>query len=182
LEAQASTFDEFSKWARFGVDQDGIKYIPVGGVCVMCYLISKKDSKLLVGEIDGEKHGDLWKDKWGIYIHRESIWKEKWFVPSGFLHFGEDPDACAERLLKELLGGKAKALRPTKVITFTQNSKYYPGYHHWHICFIYEVDGIELGKRPVYLSKLEYVETSKLSAGNVGMAGGKVLQKLGIVS
>jgi len=181
LASEGPYIEESTRWARFGVDQDGIKYIPIGGVCVMVYLISKKDGKLLVGKIDGVNHSEYWRNEWAIYIHRPSIWKEKWFVPSGFLHFGENPDDCAQRLLTNLLGATANSVKPIKWISFTQNSKYYTGYKHWHICFIYQIDELKLSKKPEYFSALEYIDIKQLSASNVGMAGARVLQDLGLV-
>lgn len=168
-----------SRWARFGVDQDGIKYIPVGGTCLMSYLISEHDGKILVGKIDGEGYADYWRNEWGMYVHRTSIWKDKWFVPSGFLHYGEEPGRCTDRLLKNMLKGTANSMKLSKVVSFTQSSKYYRGYNHWHVCFIYNVEGLSMGNTPAWFTTLEYLSRDKLAADNVGIAGARVMQELG---
>jgi len=171
--------DEMSRWARFGVDQDGIKYIPVGGTCLMSYVISRKDDKILVGMIDGNKYADYWRDKWGMYVHRTSIWKDKWFVPSGFLRFGEEPSRCAERLVVDLLKGKADSIKLNRVISFTQRSKYYTGYNHWHICFVYDVEGLNIDNTPEWFTILKHVSPEELAADKIGIAGARVLHELG---
>ncbi|MCS7136800.1 MAG: NUDIX hydrolase [Candidatus Caldarchaeum sp.] len=173
--------NEFKRWARFGVDQDGIKYIPVGGTCVMTYLLDVRGSSILAGLLDGDAYGDYLRSEWGIYIHREGIWRDKWFVPSGFLHYGEHPFSCAERIVKNMLDGNADKLELLDVVSFTQPSKYYPGYNHWHICFIYRTHGLKFNKRP-WFKRLEYVDLSTLKSVDVGVAGGPVLKKLNLVS
>jgi hypothetical protein len=173
--------DEFKRWARIGVDQDGIKYIPVGGMCIMSYLICIKDNSILLGKMDGENHGSLWREKWGMYIHRPSIWKEKWVIPSGFLHFGEDPEATANNLLKDMLNASAQSVKLSNVLSFAYPSKYWTGYHHWHLCFIYDVKEINLGGNTPWFSSLQFIPLNELKKENIGVAGSTVVEKLGII-
>ncbi len=170
---------EFDRWARIGVDQDGIKYMPVAGICLMSYLISKRDEKLLVAKIEGDRFSDYWRKEWGMYTHRRFIWEDKWFVPSGFLKFGESPMNCAERLLNRLLIGEASSMELSTVVSFTTNSRYYPNYHHWHICFIYDVKDLKLnGSRPVWFDRLEYVDIARLDLNNLAVEGSEVMKQL----
>ncbi|MEM0383286.1 MAG: hypothetical protein QXV27_00370 [Candidatus Caldarchaeum sp.] len=172
--------DEFKRWARFGVDQDGIKYIPVGGTCIMTYILDLRDESILLGMLDGDGYGEHLRSEWGIYVHREGIWRDKWFVPSGFLHYGEHPVSCAERVIKNMLDGDVEKLELLDIVSFTQPSKYYPGYSHWHLCFVYQARGLRFTRRP-WFKRLEYVELGSLTSGDVGVAGGPVLRKLGLV-
>ena len=169
--------DEFQRWARFGVDQDGIKYIPIGGTCLMDFLISRKDDSILVGRVNGKNQADYWKSE-AIYLHRPHIWVDKWFIPNGFLHFGEDPEERARVLVKKNLNGKAKSIKLSKVISYKEKSDYYPGYHHWHVFFVYDLDSLKLGKMPVWWDSLEYVPIRKLKPEQIGNAGANVLKYL----
>jgi len=172
--------DEFQRWARFGVDQDGIKYIPIGGTCLINYLISRKGDSLLVGKVNGKDQAEYWK-KEAIYLHRPHIWVDKWFIPCGFLHFGEDPQERANVLVKDMLNAKAKSISLSKVISYNEASDYYPGYHHWHVDFIYDLEGLKLSKTPVWWDSLEYVPIKELKPNQIGMAGAMVLKKLDAV-
>jgi len=172
--------DEFSRWARFGVDQDGIKYIPVGGVCLMVYLLEIKNNQILLGILDGDGHAEYLRREWAIYTHREEIWRDKWFVPSGFLHFGEPPLQCAKRLVNCLLKGDVKNLELYDVVSFTQPSKYYPSYHHWHLCYVYKTHELKFTKMP-WFKELTYVPLDSLTSKDIGVAGGPVLKNLGLI-
>jgi len=172
--------DEFSRWARFGVDQDGIKYIPVGGVCIMAYLCDIKDNSILLGILDGDGYAEFLHREWAIYTEREEIWRNKWFIPSGFLHFGEPPLQCAKRLVSKMLNGDVERLELYDVISFTQPSKYYPGYYHWHLCYIYKPYGLKITKMP-WFKELTYVPLDSLTSKDIGVAGGPVLKILGLV-
>lgn len=169
--------DEFQRWARFGVDQDGIKYIPIGGTCLIDYLICRKDNSILVGKVNGKEQADYWK-KNAIYLHRPHIWVDKWFIPNGFLHFGEDPEERAKFLIKENLNATAKSIKLSSVLSYNEKSEYYPGYHHWHVDFLYDVEGIKLSKMPVWWDSLEYVSLDELKPDQIGNAGGMVLKKI----
>ena len=169
---------EFERWARIGVDQDGVKYIPVAGICMMTYLISKQDDKLLVGKISGDKHADYWRESMGMYVHRRFIWEDKWFVPSGFLHFGESPLDSAKRLLRDMLQAKSESVELSTVVSFVTPSRYYPNYHHWHVCFIYDVQDLRLKGKPDWFDKLEYVSIGRLDLENIAVEGSTVLKKL----
>lgn len=178
---ESSLRDEFRRWARFGVDQDGVKYIPVGGTCIMAYLIDQRNDEILLGKIDGDGYGEYWRNNWGVYIHRESIWRDKWFVPSGFLHYGEEPGSCAERILKELLRASAGGISLMGIVSYTQRSKYYIGYNHWHICFVYRTHEFHLGGTPPWFKELRYIPLNSLTSRDIGVAGGPVLKKLGLI-
>lgn len=171
---------EFERWARIGVDQDGIKYMPIAGICLMTYLISKKEKKLLVGKISGDKHGEFWRKEMGMYTHRRFIWEGKWFVPSGFLHFGESPLNSAQRLLRSLLQATASSIDLLNVISFTTNSRYYPNYHHWHVCFVYDVKDLELQGKTEWFDTLEYVEIGKLDLDKLAVEGSEVMKQLAL--
>jgi ADP-ribose pyrophosphatase YjhB (NUDIX family) len=169
--------EEFKRWARFGVDQDGIKYIPVGGTCLIDYLISRKGDSLLVGKVNGKDQAEYWK-KEAIYLQRPNIWVGKWFIPCGFLHFGQTPQDRAKVLVKDMLNASAKSIKLSKVVSYTEDSSYYPGYHHWHVDFVYELEELKLGKTPVWWDSLEYVPIKDLTPEKIGMAGEMVLEKL----
>ena len=172
--------DEFRRWARFGVDQDGVKYIPVGGTCLIVYLVSRRDGSLLVGKVNGADQAEYWKNE-AIYLHRPEVWVGKWFVPCGFLHFGEAPADRANDLVKNNLNGVAESLVLTDVVSYTEKSEYYPGYNHWHVNFVFEVRGLKLGERPPWWDTLEYVPIGELSYEKIGMAGAEVMKKVGLV-
>jgi len=171
---------EFERWARIGVDQDGIKYMPIAGICLMTYLISRKDRKLLVGKISGDKQGEFWRKDMGMYTHRRFIWEDKWFVPSGFLHFGESPLKSAQRLLDRLLQGTASSIDLLNVISFTTDSRYYPNYHHWHVCFIYDVKDLKLRGKPEWFDELEYVPIDELDYDKLAVEGSEVMKQLAL--
>ena len=154
--------------------------MPVAGICLMAYLLSKKNGKLLVGKISGDKQGEFWRKDMGMYTHRRFIWEDKWFVPSGFLHFGESPLKCAERLLKVLLQGTSKSIDLLNVISFTTDSRYYPNYHHWHVCFVYDVKDLKLKGKPEWFDELEYVEIAKLDLNNIAVEGSEVMKQLAL--
>ncbi len=169
--------DEFQRWARIGVDQDGIKYIPVGGMCLINYLVSRKGNSILVGKVNGSEQAEYWK-KNAIYLHRPQIWVDKWFIPCGFLHFGEDPEERAKVLLKENLNATAKSIKLSSVLSYNEKSEFYPGFHHWHVDFIYDIDGVELSKKPDWWDALEYVSLGELKPEQIGMAGERVLKRI----
>lgn len=169
--------DEFQRWARFGVDQDGVKYIPIGGTCLIDYLISRKGDSILVGKVNGKAQAEYWKNE-AIYLHRPSIWVGKWFIPCGFLHFGQDPQDRARALVKKMLNATARSIKLSKVVSYNQDSKYFPGYHHWHVDFVYELEDLKLGKKPAWWDSLEYVPLKDLKTEQIGMAGEMVLERV----
>ena len=169
------------RWARFGVDQDGIKYIPVGGLCIMTYVVSLKEDAILVGRINGDKYYDYWEDEWATYVHRRFLWQRKWFVPSTFPYYGEDPELTAERIVKKMLRVPRFRFESVKPISYSEPSEYYPGWHHWHICFAYFTGPLDVKKTPPWFRELRYVPLKKLRKEDVGVAGGPVVKALGLV-
>lgn len=169
--------DEFQRWARFGVDQDQVKYIPVGGTCLIDYLISRKGDSILVGRVNGRDQAEYWK-KEAIYLHRPNIWVDKWFLPCGFLHFGEDPEERAKVLLKDNINGEAKSVKLSKVLSYSEKSDYFPEYHHWHLDFIYDLEDLKLSKTPAWWDSLEYVPVKEIKPEQIGMAGELVFKQV----
>ncbi len=45
-------------------------------------------------------------------------------------------------------------------------------------CFIYDIDGIELSKKPDWWDSLEYVSLGELKPEQIGMAGERVLKRI----
>jgi ADP-ribose pyrophosphatase YjhB (NUDIX family) len=182
LKEEFNAADEFKRWARIGVDQDGIKYMPAGGICLMAYVVSMKGDSILAATMNGETESKTWRDRWGMLMHRDRIWKGKWLVPSGFLRFGEDPKEAANRLLSEMMGMRNQHPKLANVVTYSQPSKYYLGFHHWHVCFIYEIGEVKVEKVPPWFHAIEYVPLKGLTEAKVAVEGGPVLRRLGLLS
>ena len=111
--------DEFQRWARFGVDQDGIKYIPIGGTCLINYLISRKGDSILVGKVNGKNQGRILEKGSGLPSQTTHLGRQVVY-PMWFLAFWRRiRQERANVLVKDMLNAKAKSINLSKVISCT---------------------------------------------------------------
>ncbi len=142
---------------------------PPGGFCLSAFVVARRQGEVLVGQMaEGER--ERWLAQWQPnlrYYEGEKL--DRAFaglrLPATYLRVGEHPAAAAERVLVDQLGVDAlpELGRPT-VISEAGPSNRAPGYDHWDVLFLYEVDGPEIGGSPPgHWDRLEYVDLAEVA-------------------
>jgi ADP-ribose pyrophosphatase YjhB (NUDIX family) len=155
-------------------------HVPEGGACVSSFIIAEKEGKVLVGKM---KNPDIWVEKFLVGPNFASKYAAsgKWLLPASHLKFGESPDDCARRVLKEqILVGKPNCT----LVGIQSHLSGDPGdveNAHWDLCIIYRALVSEPIQVPEWFSELRYVSAKDLKTSDFTRGHGDILERLGLI-
>jgi hypothetical protein len=77
-------------------------HVPKGSVCISSFIVAEREGKVLVGKMSSP---EVWVDRFlvGSASAPEYAASGKWLLAASHLKFGESPDECAQRILREQL-------------------------------------------------------------------------------
>ena len=155
-------------------------HVPEGGACVSSFIIAEKEGRVLVGKM---KNPDIWVEKFlvGPNFAPKYAASGKWLLPASHLKFGESPDECARRVLKEqLLAGEQSCT----LVGIQSHLSGDPGdveNAHWDLCIIYKALVAEPIRVPDWFSELRYVSAKDLKVCDFTRGHGDILERLGLI-
>lgn len=164
-------------FALFGTDFG----TPPGGFCVSAFLVVRREGDVLVGRMD-EARSETWIRSWQPNLHHYE--GEKWSrafaglrLPATYLREGEHPAEAVRRVWSDQLGYEGTlSLEEPRVISEAGPSNRAPGYNHWDLLFLYEVevDGPP-GTVPDHWAALGFRDPRELTAKDLVMLHGELL-------
>jgi ADP-ribose pyrophosphatase YjhB (NUDIX family) len=154
--------------------------VPKGGACISSFIVAEKEGKVLVGKM---MNPEIWVEK--FLVGREFAPKYaasgRWLLPASHLKYGESPDECAKRILKEqLLAGELSCT----LVGVQSHLSGDPGdieNAHWDLCIVYRAAVPEPIQLPDWFSELRYVPVKDLKTSDFTRGHGDILEQLGLL-
>ena len=155
-------------------------HVPEGGACISSFIVAEKEGKVLVGKM---KNPDIWAAKFlvGANFATKYAASGKWLLPASHLKFGESPDECAKRVLKEQLLAGAPTCTLEGIQSHISGDPNDVENSHWDLCVIYKVSVPEPIRVPEWFSELRYVSVKDLKTGDFTRGHGDILEQLGLL-
>jgi ADP-ribose pyrophosphatase YjhB (NUDIX family) len=154
--------------------------VPEGGACISSFIVAEKDGKVLVGKM---RNPETWVEKFlvGPSFAPKYAASGKWLLPASHLKFGESPDECAQRILKEqlLVGRGSCTLMGIQSHVSGDPSDIEKA--HWDLCIIYRASIPEPVHVPGWFSELRYVMVKDLKTDDFTRGHGDILEQLGLL-
>lgn len=156
---------------------------PPGGFCLSVFLVVRREGRVLVGQM-AEDEREIWLEQWQPNLRYYE--GEKWTrafqglrLPATYLREGEHPETAAERIWVGQLGfDTLPELQGPTIVSEAGPSNRAPGYEHWDVLFLYEVDGPELPEdRPRHWDRLAYADLAEVEDELV-MLHGELVDRL----
>jgi ADP-ribose pyrophosphatase YjhB (NUDIX family) len=155
--------------------------VPKGGTCISSFIVAEKEGKVLLGKMSSP---EIWVDRFlvGSAFAPKYAASGKWLLPASHLKFGESPDECAQRILREQLLVEVQALKLAGIQSHLSGEPASPEDAHWDLCIIYEATVPEPSSVPQWFSELRYVPVKNLRPSDFTRGHGDVLAQLGLVA
>jgi len=154
--------------------------VPEGGACISSFIVAQKEGKVLVGKM---KNPETWVEKFlvGPNFAPKYAASGKWLLPASHLKFGESPDECAKRILKEqLLAGEPGCIL-LGIQSHISGDPSDVENAHWDLCIIYRASIPEPIQVPEWFSELRYVSAKDLKTSDFTRGHGDILDQLGLL-
>lgn len=154
--------------------------MPDAGFCASSFVLVRKGTKLLAGiPRDHRKWRNEWQPNIGTYTSRDQEAEfSSWRLPASFLYEGEHPTDTARRVMRDQLRIGVKELGAPEIHSFYDPSTWYPGHHHYDLCFVYEVHADPPRAVPSWWQRLEFVEPRFLRSKELGSAMNDLVRRL----
>ncbi len=140
---------------------------PPGGFCLSTFVVARRQGEVLVGQMAQEER-EIWLEQWqpNLRYYEAEAWNrafQGFRLPATYLRQGEHPEMAAERVWVGQLGfDRLPDLSAPTIVSEAGPSNRAPGYEHWDVLFLYEVDGPELPDEPPrHWARLEYVDLAE---------------------
>lgn len=166
----------------FGLFGEGFGY-PGGGFCLSTFVVARRDGKVLVGQMARQER-EIWMEAWqpNLRFYEADAWNrafEGLRLPATYVRQGEHPETAAERVWIGQLGfDELPDLGSPTIVSEAGASNRYPGYEHWDVLFLYDIDGPELaGPPPRHWARLGYVDLGEVGDELV-MLHGELVDRL----
>jgi ADP-ribose pyrophosphatase YjhB (NUDIX family) len=154
--------------------------VPEGGACISSFVIVEKEGRVLVGKM---KNPETWVEKFlvGPSFAPTYAASGKWLLPASHLKFGESPDQCAKRVMREqLLVGEPNCTL-VGIQSHISNDSSDVENAHWDLCIVYRASVPEPIRVPDWFSELCYVSPRDLKTGDFTRGHGDILEQLGLL-
>jgi ADP-ribose pyrophosphatase YjhB (NUDIX family) len=158
----------------------GLRWDEPGGFCLSAFLVLSPEgspASVLVGRLNPDAPWDRLE---GLDRERVEAHRGGWLLPASHLLVRESPDACAQRILTEMLGGARAALEPPRVVSEVYTPRRYPeNPQHWDLSFLYR--GTLQGpapRVPGVWNELRFVDVHQVSRSEFARSHEEVLDRV----
>jgi len=155
--------------------------VPKGGTCISSFIVAEKEGRVLVGKMSNP---EIWVDRFlvGSAFAPKYAASGKWLLPASHLKFGESPDECAQRILREQLLVDVQDLKLAGIQSHLSGEPADIENAHWDLCIIYKATVPEPSRVPEWFSELRYVPVKNLRPSDFTRGHGDILEQLGLVA
>ncbi len=157
--------------------------MPKGGFCISAFAVAKENDRvLLLKPRDHPRWAEEWAPNWRRYspetlLHEYGSWR----FPSSYVKEGESPEETLARIIREQLELRSYEIMSSRLLSFYEPSRSFPGTMHWDYCFVYGVRLNERASSKPWCTAVEYVVTTGLKPGDFGSAQGSLASELKLV-
>ena len=172
------------RFCRFtpGSDPVSIHEIPDDGFCLSAFVIatdSQDAYRVLLGQLDPSAP---WDQLGALTSDRVAAHSDGWLLPACQLVYGESPDAAAERIVREQLGGLRLELGPPTIVSEVYAPRRHPNARgHWDLEFVYRARCEGAPRRvPSPWKALELVDVRGVPKAHFRRSHDEVLETAGL--
>lgn len=166
------------------IDSPTIYPVPPGGLCLSAFLLLHRPScpgEVLLGRVEPSAP---WEHLAALDANRVARIGTGWMLPSSQLLYFEGPDAAAERVFREQLGGSAPPAWHRRVFSESYPSPY-PGPTgpelHWDLHFVYEGEWVgPTNPPPAPWRELAFRPVRELRSAELARSHGDILALAGL--
>ena len=155
-------------------------HVPKGGTCFSSFIITEKEGRVLAGKM---AKPEIWVERFlvGPQFAPKYPASGKWLLPASHLKFGESPDECARRIVREQLLVAVGDCRLVGIQSHLSGESTDIEDAHWDLCIIYTATIPEPKQVPEWFSELRYVPVKGLKSSDFTRGHGDILEQLGII-
>jgi hypothetical protein len=161
----------------------GLRWDQPGGFCLSTFLVLSPELRpesVLVGKLNPQ---GPWDHLEGIDAERIRAHSGGWLLPASHLLLRESPEASAQRIVDEMLGGGRPTFEPPRVVSEVYTPRRFPETHsHWDIRFVFR--GTWHGPAPSLpgvWSDLAFVDVNVVRRADFARSHEEVLASIGSV-
>ncbi len=171
----------FARLSAAPATQDGASAVPSDGMCLSVFLVihpADRTGAVLLGRV---APGPEWATVGGLSAARLDRIGDRWMLPSSQLLLLEGPDAAADRVAREQLGGPLPDRTGPAVFSETYGRPGASGDPHWDLHFVYSARWRGTPPAPGRLwRELAFVDVASTPAASIARGQADVLDLVGL--
>ncbi|MGI0131488.1 MAG: NUDIX domain-containing protein [Thermoplasmata archaeon] len=171
----------FCRFTR-GTEPFSVLAIPEDGICLSSFLVLSPP-----GEPDHVLAGRMnpaapWDHLGGLGPERVEAHRHGWMLPSSQLLLGEGPEAAAQRILTEQVGGIRAILEPVRIASEVYPPRRFPEKrYHWDLQFLFRGTAAtaQAPRHPAW-TELQFVDVAATPRRDFARSHDEILELVGL--